>query len=536
MSPQIVAVVLTSFAAFVVLMLMPKEDRPFTMAVCATWVMAAVIAFFISDPSLTFFALFLMLGVVGVVSPRGAVFLYLGVLAALPMGMSYQVPMIGLNYLIALDYAKLATLVLLGPAFLKTAFVRAPSTLRSVENLLLFFVLFTGVMSFRDLPFTSVMRTVFDLFVLVYVPFFTISRTLRTQEDINWALRAIFASFLLMALIAAISTLRSWNYYAYVQDETFGKAYFDIRNGLLRVGATVIPSLLALLTSAGIIYAFLLRARKKLSPLYAYGSIAILAFACFATGARGGWLAAIACMGAYGVLYYGGGALRRLAYFSAIVGGIVGFYLIFSGSDLLNDEYGTVNYRAELIRTSMAQISERPLFGTSDIFSLPSFQHLRQGEGIIDLVNAYIQIVLFYGLVGLSSLLGAHALGALAGLKELKMMPDRRMGTPAEVEQRRMLAFLLAFQGGYLVLIATISYVAQVPHYGYLILAILVAQVRILKTQRLASVACVDDETMRGELLSEASEEDVTAPPREKKSTSPPEGPVPYGARFVRRQ
>lgn len=534
MSPQLVAVILTSFAVGVVLILMPKDDRPFTVAVCAAWVSAAAIAFFVTDKSLAFISLFVTLAVIGAMSPRGAVFLFLGAMAALPIGMTYQVPMIGLNYLITLDYAKLATLVLLGPAFIKATFTPAPANIRSVGNLLLFFVLFTGVMSFRDLPFTSVLRQIFDLFVLVYVPFFTVSRTLKTQEDVNWALRAMLASFLIMAMIGGISALRSWNYYAFVEDVTVGKAYFDRRNGFLRTGATVIPSLLALLASAGMLQVWMLKAKKQLSPLYAYAALGILAFACFVTGARGGWMAAIACVGAYVVLNYGSAALRKLSYAVAIVCVIIGFNLVFTDSDVLNDEYGTVSYRAELIRTSVVQIQQRPLFGSSDIFNLPSFQHLRQGEGIIDLVNAYLQIVLFYGLVGLGSLLGAHAIGALAGLKELKLLPERRAASPAQAEQRRTLSFLLAFHAGYLVLIATISFVAQVPHYGYLILAVLIAQVRVLKTQRLAQAAPAKKEDISLEDMPEAAP--VETAPSPTPSSSGRKDPVPYGARFVRRQ
>ncbi|WP_375202089.1 O-antigen ligase family protein [Hyphococcus sp.] len=530
MNPSIVAIALTGFAALLVLMLMPKEDKPFAVAVCVTWVFVAAIAFLLADASLTFIALFMLLAAAGAASPRGGVFLYIAVMPALPAGLLYDVPMPGLNYLITLDYPKLAALVLLGPAFIKASFTRAPAHFRGIEHLLLFFVLFTGLMAFRDLPFTSVLRTIFDLFVLVYLPFIAISRTLITQKDIDWALRAFFASFLMLAVIGVISTLRSWNYYASIGEGSFGKAYFDVRNGLLRVSATMIPSLLAALTSAGLILALVLRARKEISPLFAYISIGILGFTCFATGARGGWLAAIACVAAYFVFYYGGAALRRLAYAAAIICVLVGFSLIFSDSDVLNDEYGTVNYRAELIRTSVAQIQERPLFGASDIFNLPRFQHLRQGEGIIDLVNAYIQIVLFYGLVGLGTLLGAHALGAMGGLRELNELPRPRDLTPAQAEQRRTVAFLLAMQGGYLVLIATISFVAQVPHYGYLILAALVAQARILKTQRLA--AAEPDKTI-------AETEAIAPPPPEAPPSSPspaPSGPVPYGARFVRRQ
>ncbi len=526
MSFTLVAVIFTGIAASFALIVSNREDRSMALIIGAVWVIAAAIAFHLPQRSIIFAALGLLLAIAGAASPRGAVILYLGVLAALPVTMTYQLPFPGLNYLIALDYAKLAALVLLGPAFMRGIFEKAPSDFKNVERLLLFFTLLTGVMSLRDLPFTSMMRTVVNQLLLIYVPFVAISRTLKTREDVNHALSALFASFAILAVIGAISALRAWNYYAALADYTTAKPYLDFRNGFIRAGATMLPSLLAFTCAAGFLLALRARVQKLMPVHFLFGCMAVFGFAAFVTGARGGWLAAIICLLSYFVFLRSSAAMRKIFYVAGVVAVIAGFFAIFNESSVLNDEYGTVSYRADLIRTSVEQIKDRPIFGSSDFMQSARFQHLRQGEGIIDLVNGYIYIVLFYGLTGLGAFLGAHFLTMKSGLKELSLMPEMKAASPEQQDFRRVQAFLLTLQVSYLGLIATISMAGQLSHYGYVILAVLIAHTRVAARARHADAA--QENGAQEEAPSEADEPQIETSPQQP-------GRVPYGARFVRR-
>ena len=66
----------------------------------------------------------------------------------------------------------------------------------------------------------------------------------------------------------------------------------------------------------------------------------------------------------------------------------------------------TVEYRQELFETSWALIKQNPLFGNP--FVALDMENLRQGQGIIDLVNGYLQVALYYGLVGLALYCAVH--------------------------------------------------------------------------------------------------------------------------------
>ncbi|MEO1251539.1 MAG: O-antigen ligase family protein [Pseudomonadota bacterium] len=515
MSIPIIAVILTTLAVSGAVALTRPADRSMAIVIGGVWVLAVAIAFFAPSRMLAFLALAGLLAAAAVMSQRGAVKLYLGVIAALPISMTFVVPFPGLNYLIILDYAKLATLTLLAPAFATAIFMRAPAGLRSVDHLLLAFVLLTGLLSFRDLPFTSVLRTIADQLILIYVPYLTISRMLTTEKDVEEALQSVFISILILSFIAAITALRSWNYYVHLSDIGSGKAFFDFRNGFLRVGATMGPSLLAFMAGVGV--AFMLRARSlKETPLMlAMASLGVIAFAGFVTGARGGWIAAFVSVVLFYVFAYSSQTLRRLTLLGFALALICGLYLINTESPALQDRFGSVSYRAELIRTSFQQIADRPLFGSVDFMSSPRFRHLVQGEGIVDVVNGYLQIALYNGLVGLCLYLFAQGIAFQRGLRALSGMARFDRAAPENASARLTLALLLAMQAGYLALIATISLTTFTAHYAYIILALVVANLRAQSTQ---AVAAAPSPT-----VNEALE-------------APPPSPAPYGGRFVRRR
>jgi O-antigen ligase len=67
----------------------------------------------------------------------------------------------------------------------------------------------------------------------------------------------------------------------------------------------------------------------------------------------------------------------------------------------------TVAYRQQLFDVSMTMIRQNPVFG--DPFVYLRMEELRQGQGIIDLVNGYLYTALFNGLVGLSLICGVFA-------------------------------------------------------------------------------------------------------------------------------
>ncbi|MBV8742950.1 MAG: hypothetical protein JOZ12_14270, partial [Sinobacteraceae bacterium] len=119
---------------------------------------------------------------------------------------------------------------------------------------------------------------------------------------------------------------------------------------------------------------------------------------------------------------------------------------------------GTVDYRQRLATRSWELIQQHPVFGNQTAFM--QMGDLRQGEGIIDFVNSYAQIALFYGLAGLAALMGFMLLGIYR-----TYLQTRR----TQAHLQLLGVSLLATIGGVLILLSTTSFIFGLPVMFYVL-------------------------------------------------------------------
>src|SRR6185503_9393434 len=150
-------------------------------------------------------------------------------------------------------------------------------------------------------------------------------------------------------------------------------------------------------------------------------ALALLAAGLVAAISRGPWIGALLMVLAF--VATGPRALAPLARLG-VAGLCVTAFLVFSplGKELVDylPFVGTVEaqnvvYRERLLDVSLGVVLENPFFGAWDFLQLPVMQQLKQGEGIIDVVNTYVGVALASGLVGLGLFCGFF-LVVLAGL------------------------------------------------------------------------------------------------------------------------
>jgi hypothetical protein len=116
-----------------------------------------------------------------------------------------------------------------------------------------------------------------------------------------------------------------------------------------------------------------------------------------------------------------------------------------------------VTYRQRLFDVSLDVIAQRPFFGAVDFMNSPILQQMRQGEGIIDIVNSYLGIAMRNGLVGLGLFAGVFIM-AIAGIIEcLRRIKDK------DSELHLLGRVLLAALVGAMVTITTVSSILAVP-------------------------------------------------------------------------
>ena len=109
----------------------------------------------------------------------------------------------------------------------------------------------------------------------------------------------------------------------------------------------------------------------------------------------------------------------------------------------------TIEYRRLLAEVSWTLIQQHPFFG--DPFVASRMESLRQGQGIIDIVNGYIYTALFNGLVGLALLLGFSLLALFRGFAAFGQCKDDR-------DAATLGAALIACMVAALVYVATAGY------------------------------------------------------------------------------
>jgi O-antigen ligase len=113
------------------------------------------------------------------------------------------------------------------------------------------------------------------------------------------------------------------------------------------------------------------------------------------------------------------------------------------------DSYN-VDYRARLFDAAWIVVQMNPWFGSSTYMSTPEMLSMIQGEGIIDLVNVYVNVALDHGFVGLALFSGAFFV-AILGIVKRKRQSD------ASAEEQLLGGCLFAALGGLLIIIATLS-------------------------------------------------------------------------------
>jgi O-antigen ligase len=284
---------------------------------------------------------------------------------------------------------------------------------------------------------THVLRRAFLYFVDVYVLYYVVSRSCSDRRALIDTLAAFCLASTVLASVAIFETLRTWLLYASLGTrwglhEIYGTQYgfYFVRNGFLRAQASAgHASALAYLLA--IAFGFWLYLRLHVKSVWRRTAIAIVLWlGLLASQARGPILGAV---GIYLAFFLLGprGVPRLLKAVGVLAIAVGGLGLTPFGSRILNSipfvgqssENESFDYRQRLAERSWELIQLHPLLG--DPLAMTKMEDLRQGEGIIDLVNTYAGITLFYGLIGLACFLAVVILGAFNAYRVSKELQRR---------------------------------------------------------------------------------------------------------------
>jgi hypothetical protein len=385
---------------------------------------------------------------------KAALFFFL--IFALPQ-VQLEVPgFAGIRYFFNLDYGKILILTLLLPMCMEVR-RNTPKNIRRnriSDTFLAAYLILTILLNIQHDTVTGVMRSIFYRIVEIVIPYYALSRSLNSVERF----RDVFMSFsigaFIISLIGVVEFSRHWLLFSSIAHH-WGSA--DLSGGYLNRGDS-----LRAVSSAGqsiamgytlaIAIGLFLYLRKSM-PNWVLG-LMILIGGVISPLSRGPWVGLAGSL--FVIMVTSPNRNKIVMYILALspplmvvllstdFGKTIIDHLPFIGSV---DE-GNVVYRQNLFDAAIEVVRNNMFFGSADY--LLYMEHMRQGQGIIDLVNNYLIVALESGLVGLGLYI-SFFVSILIGI--VRTMSRLKSGS----ELFSLGSTLLGVIFGILIMIATVS-------------------------------------------------------------------------------
>lgn len=323
---------------------------------------------------------------------------------------SVQIPTVLIGQLFELDQARMMAMVILIPLMARRTpgqSVTMSRRLTVVDWTLVTYGILDLVLTMQYEAPTNTARRAIVYFLDTFILFYAFARLEPSKKVLN----EIAANFCLMVgIVAAVGifeSIRGWLLYIGIPLRWGSPNVFAflLRGDALRAQASTGHSLaLGYLTGIGLGFAYYLarfepkRTKNIIVALVISGGMLV-------TYSRGGWITGLLACLLYAALRPGAAKYLIKAIPLAAI-----FILVAYNSPLKesvidrlpivgNTEQGNIDYRERLFDVSWRLIKINPWFG--DPFVTRNMEELRQGQGIIDIVNGYLKVTLFDGVVGL---------------------------------------------------------------------------------------------------------------------------------------
>lgn len=343
--------------------------------------------------------------------------LYMFLLIAMPP-FGLDVPTFGvISQVFPLDHLRLLSFVVLLPTAFRLKQLNAAAggntspgaasapTFRNADMLVLAFCLLQMVLWLPYDSMVAVVRRGVMFAIDILLPYFVLSRACRDERMVREAMASFVLVAVALAPVAVVETLKGWLLFAGLADQ-WGNASatgYLMRGTALRATVTGGHSIVlgyAMMMAMGLGLAL----RSQLPFARRWAASLLLLAGLGASMSRGPWLGAVVLLFAFQALGPKPfGRTMKLLGVGVLISGILlatpwGASFVDRLPWIGSDTEGSVGYREQLAVVSWGLVQQNPFFGTLNF--MQALESLRQGEGIIDMVNAYAGYALQFGLVG----------------------------------------------------------------------------------------------------------------------------------------
>jgi len=386
----------------------------------------------------------------------------------------------GIRYLFEINYFRLIAIVLLLPMLLQHAAKTSWSQFadETPDKLLYSYLLLNITLILMAGTLTGTIRTSIMFVLDIVLPYAVASRLTGNSLAMRSALASYVIGACVMAGIGVVEFGKNWLLYSTL-DNALGLnwaygAYLKRDESLraMATGGQAIPFGYAM--AVGFCMMLGLRRFIKKRSLWLCG-IVLLGLGMIASYSRGPWVGALA-----GLLVFlltgpkAGPNFARLCAIALIAAPAVAFSPL--GDKLFETvtvESGSFDYRQRVFEVSIGVILNSPFFGAWDYLYAPAMEELRQGQGIIDIVNSYIAVGLRSGVIGFSLYTGFFMLILVRLWRKIKS-PDAQKDENLIDIGRALLAALVCT----LVTIATVSSITVIPIIYYFLAGLSLSFIR----------------------------------------------------------
>lgn len=415
------------------------------------------------------------------------IILYIFLLPALPM-LSNELPGFGgIRLIFEFNYPRILALAILLPLFFRYRNKIFPLRKIATDHYFLLLVIYLMIMTIiRGESITDILRSILYIGTDYLLPYFVVSRLIDDIEKVKLAFVAVVTSIAILASVNLIEHLRHWFVYQELYralNVNLGhfSSYLLIRDGVLR-STSVFASPIVFGYIASIALGLFLGLKVKINSYYKI-LLLLLLTALLTPLSRGPWVGFFIFIIVF--IWYAPKRNSNLLKLFIYGFGIFLILLMTPYSDKVinlipfvgDTGSGNISYRQDLLRSGLLVIEKSVFFGDKDFRLAPELQHLVQGQGIIDIVNTYLQMAMQYGVIGLILFL-------LFFGQPLKEMVFRIKQRQFEENERYLAIALVAILTAILVVIATVSQVDYIPAYYILIVSLISALIRLLEERR----------------------------------------------------
>ncbi|HEX7637312.1 MAG TPA: O-antigen ligase family protein [Burkholderiaceae bacterium] len=352
----------------------------------------------------------------------------------------------GINRITDLNALRVLAIVLLVPVAVRLMadkHLKVPGAMRLLDLLFISYPLMRLLMVAPYVATTVTVRTFVEILLDIWLPYYCTSRALRNADDVRFMVSRFCLALAWLASVGVMEALLRRNVYSeleFIVGPVWQTTHRLMRGPFLRVESTFnTPIIMAFVMAAGhALWTWIGRSgtATRGARLALGGLFLVTMAATFSRGPLLGWACFVVSMVCLRTLPpYTFGMLVLLAFVAGVGISVTGQdQVIYDGLKTLfgstEADTSSIDYRRRLLTESVALIKQSPLWGVPNY--LDALADMRQGEGIIDLVNTYIAVTLGNGVIGLVLFLSPHVAvlaGLLRRLRVYEERPRRAFGT-----------------------------------------------------------------------------------------------------------